>query len=179
MSSSFLQLILDILLFAIIHYFITTPLMTKLLGFINGEHKTSDQPTVLELLKNFINEKEAEQTPLTPTFMTEAITGDPECECECGILLEDTDFRITRNPCHCTWCAKCVEECFAAVNYDLDAPLTGLSKHCSAAKTLTIRQMWPFVRNVVDEKTRRHIDTMGEIDLTKNDWMLDSDEVEK
>lgn len=69
-----------------------------------------------------------------------------------------------------------MQECFAHVDYDLDAPLQGLSRHCGAARDLTIRQMWPSAREMVDEKTRRYVTIMSEIDLTKNDWMLDSDE---
>jgi hypothetical protein len=71
-----------------------------------------------------------------------------------------------------------VEECFQLVNFDLDAPLTGLSKHCEAARNLTIRQMWPNVKHLLSEKTQRYIDTMQGIGLTKNDWMLDVDEVD-
>ena len=69
-----------------------------------------------------------------------------------------------------------MEECFAHVDYDLDAPLTGLSKHCEAARNITIREIWPSVAELASDKTRRFIYTMAEIDLTKNDWMLDGDD---
>ncbi|KAH0284205.1 hypothetical protein M436DRAFT_80189 [Aureobasidium namibiae CBS 147.97] len=178
MSSSFSQLVLDFIIFAIIHYFVTVPLMTKLLGLITGEHKPS-QPSasVFETLKTFINnEQQVEQQPSpTAPFTIHAIPEEAECE-RCGIFLEQEEACVTRISCHCTWCAECVEECFAHVDYDLDAPLTGLSKHCEAARNLTIREIWPFVAELASDKTRRYIYTMAEIDLTKNDWMLDGDE---
>lgn len=178
MSSSFSRLVLDFIIFAIIHYFIIFPLITKLLGYITGEHKTTFQPSVsvLDTLKTLINdEQKVEQIPSpTAAFTIHTIPEEAECE-KCGILLEE-EACVTRISCNCTWCAECVEECFAHVDYDLDAPLTGLSKHCEAARNLTIREMWPFVAELASDKTRRFIYTMAEIDLTKNDWMLDGDD---
>jgi len=176
MSSSFSQLVLDFIIFAIIHYFIIFPLITKLLGFITGEPEPS-QPSasVVDTLKTFINEQKVEQRPSpAAAFTIHTIPEEAECE-KCGIFLEQ-EACVTRISCCCTWCAECVEECFAHVDYDLDAPLTGLSKHCEAARKLTIREMWPFVEELASDKTRRFIYTMAEIDLTKNDWMLDGDD---
>jgi hypothetical protein len=39
-----------------------------------------------------------------------------------------------------------------------------------------MREMLPWVREVLSEKTRRYVDTMGSIEMGKNDWMLDVDE---
>ena len=180
MSTSLSQLVLDFIVFAIIHYYIIFPLMTRVLGFITGEQKTWS-PTVLETLKTFIIENKKEQEPSTAAtapFTIDTIIEETECE-KCTILFESPQAHITRHNCHCTWCAECVEECFQQVKYDLDAPLTGLSKHCESARSLTIRQMWPHVKHLLSEKTKRYIDTMKGIDLTKNDWMLDVDEVEE
>ncbi|KAI4765823.1 hypothetical protein E4T52_02794 [Aureobasidium sp. EXF-3400] len=179
MSTSLSQLVLDFIVFAIIHYYIIFPLMTKALGFITGEEKPWN-PTVFETLKDFINGDKEEQQPSTTAtapFTIDTIIEEAECE-KCTILLESQQY-ITRQGCRCTWCAECVEECFQQVNFDLDAPLTGLSKHCESARNLTIRQMWPHVRHLLSEKTQRYIDTMEGIDLAKNDWMLDVDEVEE
>jgi hypothetical protein len=58
----------------------------------------------------------------------------------------------------------------------MDAPLTGLSRSCGAARSTTMREMLPWVREVLSEKTRRYVDIMGSIEIGKNDWMLDRDD---
>jgi ferredoxin len=177
MTSSFTQLVLDLIVFAIFHYYIIFPLITYILGHITGEQTTDDSTTVLETLKNFVNEEEEKEYTIAP-FTTE-ITNNDDTECEkCGLLLEDQQ-RITRQKCHCTWCTECVEECFKAVEFDLDSPLKGLSRSCSAARSVTMREMGPWVREVLEEKTRRYVDTMGPIELGRDDWMFDVDEVEE
>lgn len=168
MSSSFLQLVLDFLLFAIIHYYIIFPLMTKFLDFINGQHSTkTTSTTAYGNFKNFIGEKKC-----IPPFTID-VTNNEDTECErCGPLLENQVY-VTRTSCQCTWCAECVEACFAAVKFDLDAPLKGLSRHCEAARQVTMRQMVPYIRGLLSEKTRRFVDTIGGIEIRKHDWMLD------
>lgn len=173
MSSSFLQLVLDFLLFAIIHYYIIFPLMTKLLDFINGQHSTENTATTAyENVRNFISEKKQDEKKPIPPFTID-VTNNEDTECErCGPLLENQVY-VTRTACQCTWCAECVEACFAAVKFDLDAPLKGLSRHCEGARQVTMRQMVPYIRGVLSEKTRRYVDTIGGIEMGKNDWMLD------
>ena len=103
MSSSFSQLVLDFIIFAIIHYFIIFPLITKLLGLITGEHKPfQPSASVFDTLKTFINnEQEVEQQP-SPTAAFTIYTIPEEAECEkCGIFL-DQEACVTRISCCCT-----------------------------------------------------------------------------
>jgi ferredoxin len=173
MSSSFTQLVLDLIVFAIFHYYIIFPLIRYILGFITGERETDDSTTVYEFLRSYINEKEEEKEHTIAPFTTKITNDDTECE-KCGIPLEN-QAHVTRQACHCTWCAECVEECFKAVEFDLDAPLKGLSRCCKAAGQITMREMGPWVRDVLEEKTRRYVDTMGSIELGSDDWMFDVD----
>jgi hypothetical protein len=173
MSSSFTQLVLDTIVFAMLQYSLIFPLITKLLDFVNGE-STSEESTIYANLKAFINGETGNAVTTIAPFTTGLSTEDTECE-KCDILLE-AQRCISRTRCQCTWCADCVEECFELVEFDLDAPLMGLSRSCGAARGATMREMLPWVREVLSEKTRRYVDTMGSIEMGKNDWMLDVDE---
>jgi hypothetical protein len=176
MTSSLTQLVLDLIVFAVFHYYIIFPLITYILGSITGEQTTDDSTTVYETLKDFISENK--KRPTTAPFTTQgSSTDDIECE-KCGLLLEDQAC-ITRTNCNCTWCAECVEECFEAVKFDLDSPLKGLSRSCEAARNVTMREMAPFVREALSEQTIRYVDTIGPIEMEKDDWMFDVDEEEK
>lgn len=76
-----------------------------------------------------------------------------------------------------------MEECFEIVKFDLDKPLSSLSKGCKSAQKLTIRKMLPYVKHLLSEKSSWQIekailvqDTIIGIAMSKNDWMLDVDE---
>jgi hypothetical protein len=95
MSTSFSQLVLDFIVFAIIDYYIIFPLMTRVLGFITGEKKPWNT-TAFETLKNFIEEKKQEQKPsfaATSPFTIETIIEEIECE-KCTILLGNLPLHL-------------------------------------------------------------------------------------
>jgi ferredoxin len=161
-------------------YFFIFPLITRVLDFVNGE-STSEESTIYDSLKKaFINgedeTKEQTRTTVAP-FTTGETEEDAECE-KCGILLETTQVRVTRARCQCTWCAECVEECFELVEFEMDAPLTELSRSCAFTLNITMRDLVPFVGDMLSEKTKRYVDVMGAIEMAKNDWILD-EEVEE
>ncbi|KAH0005165.1 hypothetical protein KCU78_g13014, partial [Aureobasidium melanogenum] len=192
MSSSITQLVLDFIVFAVIHYFIIFPLITLVLGYIKGEndiiHAGWEISKAFENLKTFIDEqsKQKPSTISTPAPSTTELTTIDETLCErCEILLEDQSH-VTRRSCDCTWCAQCVEGCFEIVKFDLDKPLSSLSKGCKSAQKLTIRKMLPHIKHLLSEKSSWQIerailvkDTMKSIDSSRNDWMLDVDESEE
>jgi hypothetical protein len=151
MSSSFTRLVLDIIIFATLKYLFIFPLITKLLDFVQGEQTTEETSTIYANLKAFIIGEEAEKKATTAAAFTIGNTQeDAECE-KCGILLE-TQGCVKRTRCQCTWCAECVEECFELVEFEMDAPLTGLNRSCGAARSTTMREMLPWVREVLSEK---------------------------
>lgn len=192
MSSSIAQLVLDFIVFAVIHYFVIFPLITTVLGYIKGEkniiHAGWEISKAFENLKAFIGEQ-SEQKPSdisTPAPFTAELTTIDETRCErCEKHLEGQPH-VTRRSCDCTWCAECVEECFEIVKFDLDKPLSSLSEGCKSARKLTIRKMLPYVKHLLSEKSSWQIerailvqDTMKGIAMSKNDWMLDFDESEE
>lgn len=191
MSSSIAQLVLDFIVFAVIHYFIIFPLITRALEFIKGESDNTNTESgfskAYENLKAVIGESEKKpfDTSAKPSLIVESTrAGAIWCE-RCQFLLED-EPRVTRRNCDRTWCADCVEECFELVKFDLDKPLSSLSKGCESAQKLTIRKMLPCVKHLLTEESSREIqrtilkqDTMSGIDLSKNNWMLDVDEMEE
>jgi hypothetical protein len=174
MSSSFTQLVLDIIVFAMLQYFFIFPLITKLLDLVNGGESTSEESTIYDTLKAIINGEAEEKIVTIVPFTTGLNIENTGCE-KCGILLE-TPRCISRTRCQCTWCADCVEQCFELVEFEMDAPLRGLSRSCEVARGVSMREMLPWVREALSEKTRRYVDTMGSIEMEKNDWMLDVDE---
>lgn len=192
MSSSIAQLVLDFIVFAVIHYFIIFPLIARALGYIKGEsHNTnagSEISKAYENLKAFIGEQ-SEKKPsdtFTPSPLTVGSTRAGPFWCErCQFLLEDEPC-VTRRSCDCIWCAECVEECFEIVRFDLDKPLGSSRKGCKSAQKLTIRKMLPYIKHLLSENSSKQIrgtillqDAMSGIDLSKNDWMLDVDETEE
>ncbi|KEQ61241.1 uncharacterized protein M437DRAFT_86132 [Aureobasidium melanogenum CBS 110374] len=189
MSSPIAQLVLDLIVFAVIHYFIIFPLIKLVLGYVKGEsdilYAGREILKAFEKLKAFVGEQSVQKPSnisAPAPFTTQLPTAD-EALCErCEILLEDKPH-VTRRSCDCTWCAECVEECFEIVKFDLDKPLSSLSKGCKPAQKLTIRKMLPYVKHLLSEKSSWQIekailvqDTIIGIAMSKNDWMLDVDE---
>ncbi|KAI4723120.1 hypothetical protein E4T48_00670 [Aureobasidium sp. EXF-10727] len=184
MSSSFLQLVLDLVLFAIIHYYVIFPLITRLLGYIKGEPATVYEVTELsKALRTLVSQQSSAIT--TPALLTTEPTTTDAVECErCALLLED-QARFTRPSCGCTWCAECVEECFQSVMFDPDTPLKCLSKSCESAQKLTIRQVRPQIKHLLTKESYKHVketilkrDATSGIDWSKNDWILEVTEGE-
>ncbi|CAD0100207.1 unnamed protein product [Aureobasidium mustum] len=192
MSSSLAQLVLDFIVFAVIHYYIIVPLITRALGYIKGEpvnlYTGWDISKAFENLKAFIDEQSEQKLSniSTPAPFTAGLTTIDEILCEkCQLLIEDQPC-VTRRSCDCTWCVDCVEECFDIVNFDLDKPLSSLSNGCKSSQKLTIRKMFPYVEHLLSEKSSWQVeravllqDTVDGIDLGKHDWMLDVDESEE
>ncbi|CAD0092142.1 unnamed protein product [Aureobasidium vineae] len=189
MSSSFLQLVLDFVLFAIIHYCIIFPLITRLLDYIKGEPTTVyDVSEISKALRTLVGQQSEPKPSSAITapapFKTESTTSE-KVECErCDLPLEDIP-RFTRQSCGCTWCAGCVEKCFKNVIFDPDIPLKCLSKSCEFAQKLTIRQMRPYVKHLLSEESYKDMksaillrDAMSGIDLSKYDWVLENGEEE-
>jgi hypothetical protein len=43
----------------------------------------------------------------------------------------------------------------------MDAPLTELSRSCAFTLNITMRDLVPFVGDMLSEKTKRYVDVMG------------------
>ncbi|CAD0112095.1 unnamed protein product [Aureobasidium uvarum] len=189
MSSSFLQLVLDFVSFAVFHYYVIFPLITRLLGYIKGEpvivYEVSEISKALKILIGQQSEPELSIAITISAPLTTDSTTFEEVDCEsCRSSLEG-EPRFTRQSCGCTWCARCVERCFKIVMFDPDMPLKCLSKSCESAQKLTIRKMGPYVKHLLSEESYKNMksaillrDAMSGIDLSKYDWILEDDEDE-